>query len=63
MSEVVALIVFAVAFPLLTLVTVWGRPDLRIDSKTGLRLLGPVVSAVLLAVTAWALVELAQWLL
>ncbi len=63
MSVVVALIIFAIAFPLLTLASLSGRPDLRIDSKTGLRLLGPAISAVMLAAIAWSLVELVEWLL
>jgi len=63
MSEVVALIVFAMAFPLLTFISLRGRPDLRIDSRTGLRLLGPAISAVMLAGIAWGLAELVEWLL
>jgi hypothetical protein len=62
-NGVIALILFAISFPLLTFVSLRGRPDLRIDSKTGLRLLGPAVSAAILAATAWGLVEIAESLL
>jgi hypothetical protein len=63
MSEVIALIAFAIAFPLLTFVSLRARPDLRIDAKAGLRLLGPAISAVMFAVATWRLANLVEWLL